>query len=1359
LVKLRKSIVFSLVLLILCIAVFFWIYIEARKDRINEFNKWQMSQVRQAAVGIESYFDHLIQTMSLTAADNNVIDLNQRGRDNLARFISVSSPYIKNITRVSPSGTIFFSTPSPIAGKDVSQGDCFREVKLKHKPLVSDVIKSPAGYRAVSIHVPVFRGGRFDGTVVALLDFDSLARRYVEGLKTEEDGYAWLISANGTEIHCPVPGHVGNSVFENCRDFPDIIAMADKMVKGESGTTTYRYNRVRGKVTEDVVKQAVYAPVRVGSTFWSIVMATPEDNILALMADFRNKMLMCAGLILLIGCVITYIAVEGRRHLREEQKQREAEAALAESEARYRSLVNNALTGVFQTTLNGEIIFANQAMASILGFESPGEMVGKNIGDFYRNAADRMSNLDILSRERSISEHPFKAVDRNGRNLDLLMSAYLQENVISGMIMDLTAQRRSEQSLKDSEARFRTLFEQSPFGISLARDGITLFANSTVSKMFGYNHDDLIGSSQLDRIAPECRDEIKKRYEMRRRGEVPPSRNFETVGLRKDGSTFPLFVQTHEILLEDGPAVVTFVDDLTGRKQAEDALRESQQRLADIIDFLPDATLVIDREGRVIAWNRAMEEMTAIRAEDMLGKGDYEYALPFYGERRPILIDLALRPDGDFEKSKYINTGRQGTSLSGEAYMSAMRGGEVYLLGTASVLRDSHGNVVGAIESIHDITERRKAELALNESQQRLADIIDFLPDATLVIDREGRVIAWNRAIEQMTGVKAGDMLGKGDYEYALPFYGERRPIVIDLVLDEHKRRELEEKYITFEMQDKVLFGEAIMPALRGGGVILSATATVLRDSRGNVAGAIEAIRDITERRMAEEKYRSIFENAVEGIFQATPDGSLLSANPAFVRIFGFSSAEEMIDSISENSLDSIIDRQVRAEIVRLLRETGFIRDYQSDRFRKKDGSSVWLSVNLKTVTDKNGNLVYYEGTAQDINDRKVLESRLLQAQKMEAIGTMAGGIAHDFNNILASIMGYTELTMSRISNNNNLNRYLQQVLNACGRAKNLISQILTFSRQQEKEVKPIMVGPLVKEALKLLRASIPATIEIETEIYSDTRAVNADPIQVHQVIMNLCTNAAYEMRDRGGILGIALRDVEVAERNSELDPDIRPGRYVELKVSDTGRGIGKDIINRIFDPFFTTKKKGEGTGLGLSVVYGIVKECGGTISVASEPGQGSSFTVLLPAIETPSLLHETAVEQVPRGSESVLFVDDEEAIVDMGQDLLESLGYTVITCVSAMAALAIFRSRPAGFDVVVTDMTMPGMTGADLALEILKIRPDVPIMLCTGYSELISEDEAKQMGIREFIMKPYSVKEMAQAVRRALDGSRDYSS
>ena len=300
--------------------------------------------------------------------------------------------------------------------------------------------------------------------------------------------------------------------------------------------------------------------------------------------------------------------------------------------------------------------------------------------------------------------------------------------------------------------------------------------------------------------------------------------------------------------------LVGVILDITERKQIEIALRESERRLADIINFLPDATMVIDKEGKVIAWNRAIEVLTGVKADDMLGKGNHEHALPFYGQRRPILIDLVLKPKEEIEKS-YTNLSRDGETLVGEAYMPVLGGGETYLWGVASALYDSRGNIVGAIESIKDITDRKRAEEALKESECRLADIINFLPDATMVIDRDGKVISWNQAIEAMTGVKAEDILGKGNYEHAIPFYGQRRPVLIDLVLksQEESREEFEKNYSNIERKSGNLVGEAYIPNLKGAEAYLFGTAAALYDSKGEIVGAIESIRDITEHKRAEE--------------------------------------------------------------------------------------------------------------------------------------------------------------------------------------------------------------------------------------------------------------------------------------------------------------------------------------------------------------------------------------------------------------------------------------------------------------------------------------------------------------------------
>jgi len=386
--------------------------------------------------------------------------------------------------------------------------------------------------------------------------------------------------------------------------------------------------------------------------------------------------------------------------------------------------------------------------------------------------------------------------------------------------------------------------------------------------------------------------------------------------------------------------------------------------------------------------------------------------------------------------------------------------------------------------------------------------------------------------------------------------------------------------------------------------------------------------------------------------------------------------------------------------------------------------------------------------------EREKFELQLKQAQKMEAIGTLAGGIAHDFNNILMPIILQTELALLEINDNNILCSRLQKILEASLRARDLVKQILTFSRQDERQAIPLNMTTIIKEAVKLLRPTLPRTIEIRLNLESSSDMVMADPTQIHQVLINLCTNAAHAMRNKdSSVLDIGLRNVEIDVKTAAEHPDLKPGSYVRMTVSDTGHGIDPSVINRIFDPFFTTKTRGEGTGMGLSVVHSIVRSCGGAITVKSKPGKGSVFHVYFPQFEGKASITTESVQALPVGNERILVVDDEKPMVDSLAQMLDRLGYKVTARTSSIEALEAFRARPEAFDLIITDQTMPNMTGEHLAQEILGIRPDVPVILCTGFSEAISEDTAKEMGIRAFLMKPIIMEKMARVVRQVLDG------
>jgi len=510
------------------------------------------------------------------------------------------------------------------------------------------------------------------------------------------------------------------------------------------------------------------------------------------------------------------------------------------------------------------------------------------------------------------------------------------------------------------------------------------------------------------------------------------------------------------------------------------------------------------------------------------------------------------------------------------------------------------------------------------------------------------------------------------------------------------------------------------------------------------------------ESKRAEEQLvllATAIEQAAEGITITDKNGTIQYVNPSFERISGYA-REEIIGQnhhiLKSSKHDEAFYKAMWNTLSRGEVWTGYMIN------EKKDGTTYRVEASISPIRDNASTIINYVTIERDVTHEAELETQLRQVQKMEAIGTLVGGIAHDFNNILAAIMGYTEMALYDVPEGTAGRRNLEQVLKAGYRGKDLVKQIITFSRRSEQERRSMRVSPIVKEALKLLKASLPTTIDIRQNIETQSGMVLADPTQIHQVLMNLCSNAAYAMREKGGVLGVSLVDADIDSDGAEPSyPDLNPGAYLKLTVSDTGHGIDRAIMERIFDPFFTSKKPGEGTGMGLAVVHGIVKSYGGAIVVDSEPGKGSTFDVFLPRIEGDFFPEADSAAPMPTGNERILFVDDEEDLLDMVHQMLERLGYSVVAKTNSLEALEAFKAQPDQFALVITDQTMPHMTGADLAKELMRIRPDIPIILCTGFSEVISAEEAKALGIREFVMKPFATREIAEITRRVLDGKK----
>ncbi|MCP4108831.1 MAG: response regulator [Desulfobacteraceae bacterium] len=529
-------------------------------------------------------------------------------------------------------------------------------------------------------------------------------------------------------------------------------------------------------------------------------------------------------------------------------------------------------------------------------------------------------------------------------------------------------------------------------------------------------------------------------------------------------------------------------------------------------------------------------------------------------------------------------------------------------------------------------------------------------------------------------------------------------------------------------------------------------------------SGEIVAIfSDETERRQAEEalrdseeRFRQMAENINEVFWMKdVSTGKIIYISPAYENIWQqpvnelYKNPKKWTEHIHSDDLEIVtgnMKKQAKGHFT-----------YEEFRIILPDSSVRWIVNRSYPIQNKKGKIYRVTGIAEDITDMKQAveekmkaEDQLRQAQKMEAIGVLAGGIAHDFNNILFPLIGFAEMSQEELPEDSPAHEFLKEVLDGANRAKELVRQILTFSRQDKQAIEPVKVQLILKEVFKLLKSTLPTTIEIRQSIDNDCGMVLANPTHIHQIIMNLVTNAYHAMQKTYGIMEITLKQVDSEYRDIK-DLDLKSRQYVCLTVADTGIGIDKFVLEKIFDPYFTTKEKGRGTGLGLSVVSGIARSCMGEITVDSALGKGSVFNVYLPVTEEESEKLEEPAEPLTKGTEHILIVDDQESIIQLQRHILERLGYHVTAFCSSTDALEEFRANPGKFDLLITDMTMPDMRGDQLAQEFMNIRTDMPVIICTGYSGLISREKAKAMGVREFIMKPVSKKQFAGIVQKVL--------
>ncbi len=955
---------FLVLLVSLCGLLFYSFYRDVRANIIRETNQRQMVLARQAALGIEDSFDRYNRLLSQLAGEEEIISLSRKGREMMEFTYRSHADEIRGITRMDARGRILYTVPfnKDAIGADISTQRHVQELMNIRIPVVSEVFTAVQGMSAIAYHVPVFDGATFGGSIGILLPFDYLARKYLEQIRVGETGYAWMISREGIELYCPVPGHTGRPVTETCRDFPEILAMATSMMEGREGTAAYTYDRVRDTKVQRVVKHAVYVPVKLGNTFWSIVVATPEDEIVAGMTGFRNRLLLIFAILLAGSILFSFSGFRAWAIIKGEKERREAEEALKESEARYRA--------IFETTGTATVIIENDTTISL--------------------------------------------------------------------------------------------------------------ANKEFENLTGYTREEIEGKMRwIDFVFPEDLEWMRVRHDRRR----------------------------------------------------------------------------IDPEGT----ERRYEFRLVNRA----------------GALRDILLTIDLIP---------------GTRKS--------------------------------VASLLDITEAKAAQRALVES---------------------------------------------------------------------------------------------------------------------------------------EEKYRSIFENAVEGIFRSVPEGRFVSVNPSLARMLGYDSPGEMIARITSIADQYCVRAEDRAEYVRLLETQGVAENFESEVFRK-DGSTIWVSINARAVKDEAGTIRFYEGTVENITARKEgekekagLEARLRQAQKMEAIGTLAGGIAHDFNNLLMAIQGYAFLTLMDMDPSNPLYERVRGIEEAVKSGAGLTRQLLGFARGGRYEVKTTDLNSLIEKVAEMFGRTR-KEIVIHRRCAPRLLPADVDQGQIEQVILNLFLNA-WQAMPGGGTITVTTENA-VLKDDEAARAEVSPGDYVRITIDDTGEGMDEKTRERIFEPFFTTRGMGRGTGLGLASAYGIVRGHQGCIGVRSEPGSGTTFFILLPASK--GEIGKEAVEEssLTRGNEMILLVDDEEAILKVTGEGLRALGYRVITARSGTEAVDLYKTNRDAVDLVILDMIMPGMGGKETFSRLREVDPSVKVILSSGYSIDGQARSIMEQGCRAFIQKPFHLADLSRKVREVLEGA-----
>jgi PAS domain S-box-containing protein len=781
-------------------------------------------------------------------------------------------------------------------------------------------------------------------------------------------------------------------------------------------------------------------------------------------------------------------------------------------------------------------------------------------------------------------------------------------------------------------------------------------------------------------------------------------------------------------LLAVRPMYAAFRSSVEGLNDAEKRLRETRRKLDDVLSNAPLVVFAIDNEGTFTMSEGGGLEALGLSPGEVVGESVYD----LYRDYPDILSCVR-------------------SALAGEEVVSTIdivdRAYDVYY----SPLLGARGKVTGVFGVSVDVSKRKHTEAQLRATKDRFRALIETTSDWAWEVDSDGVYTYSSPKVRDLLGYEPDELIGKTPFDVMEPEFGE----VVRNVFEGFVARRLP-------------FNGLVNTCLHKDGheVILETSGVPIFDGENTLIGYRGIDRDITERTKAEHELRKHRDTAqmyldIAGVMLVVigRDHKVTLINPKGCEILGYEESDIVGRDWFENFLPEYVRDTVVSGFDELMRGDLQPMEYFENPVLTSSGEERLIAWHNTMIYDEEGNVTGSLSSGSDVTDRRRaererqnLEAQLQHSQRMETIGTLAGGIAHDFNNILSPILGYTDLVMEDLGENHPTYSNLQEVVKAGHRAKELVQQIMVFSRQMDRDVGPIHLHLVVREALKFIRASLPTTIEIQQNVSIESGVVRANSTQIHHLLVNLCTNSAHSMRESGGLLRVELQPFEVDEEMAGKHTDLATGSYARLSVRDTGRGMDEKTRERMFEPFFTTREVGDGTGLGLSVVHGIVASHNGVIAVDSQPGEGTTITVYFPTAPSAPARDVIPDPAEVSGDERVLFVDDEEAITRLGRHMLGRLGYSVTTASNGIDALEILKAQPDGFDVLITDQTMPGLTGLELIREVRIHRPELPVLLITGFSEKVTPEIIADLKIDGFLIKPLVANKIGAAIRRALD-------